>query len=172
MTMAPGLRKLALTAHVVSSVGWLGAVVTSLAIGIAALVSADPQIVRGGYLILELVGWYVLVPFSVVSLLTGLVSALGTAWGLFRHYWVVAKLAINVVATVVLLMYMQSLGYLARVAAEMSASGDPSPVLHAGVALALLLLAAVLGFYKPRGLTKYGWRKQEERRAELSLTLR
>ncbi len=87
MTMRPGVRKFALTAHVTSSVGWLGAVAGSMAIAVAAVTSGDPQIVRGAYLTLELTGWYVLVPFAFASLLTGLVQALGTTWGLFRHYW-------------------------------------------------------------------------------------
>jgi len=173
MTMAPGLRKLALTAHVTSSVGWLGAVGSSLALAIAGLTSEDPQTVRGSYVTLELVGRYVLVPLSLASLLTGLISSLGTTWGLFRHHWVVAKLVINVFATIVLLMYLQSLGYLARLAAQTSPSGDlaglrrSSPVLHAGGALVLLLVATVLGLYKPRGITRYGWRKQQERRRVL-----
>ncbi len=173
MTLAPSLRKVALTAHVTSSVGWLGAVGSSLALAVAGLISQDPQTVRGSYLTLELLGWYVLVPLSLASLLTGLVSSLGTTWGLFRHYWVVAKLVINVFASIVLLMYMQSLGYLADLAVQSSSSGDltglrsSSPVLHAGGALLLLLLATVLGLYKPRGITRYGWRKQQERRAVL-----
>ena len=104
MTLGPRRRKLALTAHVSSSVGWLGAVATSLALAVAGLVSENAETVRGAYLNLELVGWYVLVPLSLASLVTGLVSSLGTSWGLFRHYWVIAKLLINVFATVVLLM--------------------------------------------------------------------
>ncbi len=167
MALDRGLRKLALTGHVVSSVGWLGAVASSLGLAVVGLVDRDPQTVRGAYLSLELVGWYVLVPFSLASLLTGLVSSLGTTWGLFRHYWVLAKLVINIFATIVLLMYMQSLAYLADVAAETLPGGDlsalrsSSPLLHAGAALALLVVATVLGVYTPRGLTPYGWRKQE-----------
>ena len=173
MTMGPRGRTLALTAHVSSSVGWLGSVASSLALGIVGLVSDDPQTVRGAYLNLELLGRYVVVPLSLGSLITGLVSSLGTSWGLFRHYWVVAKLVINVFATVVLLMYMQTLSSLARLAAQTSSTGDPgplrssSPVLHAGGALLLLLVATVLGMYKPRGVTRYGWRKGQERRAAL-----
>ena len=174
MTMQSGLRKLGLMVHVVSSVGWLGAVAASLALAIAGLISDDPQTVRGAYLNLELVGWYVLVPLSFASLLTGLVSSLGTSWGLFRHYWVAAKLVINGFATTVLLMYMESLEYLADLAAQVPVSAelrilrDPSPLFHAGAALALLLVATVLGVYKPRGLTPYGWRKQQEGRGALA----
>ncbi len=64
---------------------------------------------RAAYLVMELIGWFVLVPLSLASLLTGLVQALGTKWGLFRHYWVLFKLLITVLATIVLLMYMRHL---------------------------------------------------------------
>lgn len=170
--MTPGVRKFVLTAHVTTSVGWLGAVAGFLALSIVGVASQDAQTVRAAYLAMESTGWYVLVPVSFASLVTGLVQALGTPWGLFRHYWVLAKLVINVFATVVLLMYMQTLEHLAGIAAEtpfssgdLSALRSPSPVLHAGAALVVLLVATVLSVYKPRGMTRYGQRKQHERRA-------
>ncbi len=165
MTMTPRLRKLALTAHVTSSVGWLGAVVGSLALAIAWLTSQDPQTARGAFLAMELIGWFVLVPLSLASLLTGLVQSLGTKWGLFRHYWVLAKLVMNVFASTVLLFYMQTLGNLAGSGADRS----PAPLAHAGAALLLLLVATTLSVYKPRGMTAYGWRKQQKERKTLQV---
>ena len=170
--MTPRLRKFALTAHVTSSVGWLGAVAGFLALAVIGLASEDARTVRAAYLVMEPIGWFVLVPLAFASLLTGLAQSLGTKWGLFRHYWVLFKLLMNVFATFVLLMYMQSLSSLAEIAAETSFSGDdleelrtPSPVLHAGAALLLLLVATTLAVYKPRGMTPYGQRKQDEQRA-------
>ena len=159
--MGPFVRKLALTAHITSSVGWLGAVAGSLGLGVAGLASRDPQLVSAVYLTMEPVGWFVLLPFSLVSLLTGLVVSLGSKWGLFRHYWVLIKLLMNLFATIILLMYLQTLGYLADLAADdggLRALRDPSPVVHAGGALVLLLVATTLSVYKPRGLTRYGQR--------------
>jgi hypothetical protein len=105
---------------------------------------------------------------ALASLVTGLVQSLGTTWGLLRHYWVLAKLLINVFATIVLLLYMQTLGSLGE-AAERPLSGDdlsglrsPSPVLHAGAALLLLVAATALAVYKPPGMTRYGRRKQRQ----------
>jgi hypothetical protein len=171
MALTPRLRKLALTAHVTSSVGWLGAVVAFLALSIAGLASRDPQTVQGAYLVMELTGWVVLVPLSLASLATGLICSLGSAWGLFRHYWVLFKLVINLVATIVLLLYMQTLAYLGDIAAATALSGtglrglrDPSPVLHAAAALLLLLAATTLAIYKPRGMTRYGQRNQHRQR--------
>jgi len=172
--MSPGARKLALTTHVTASVGWLGAVAAFLALAVISLTSKDAQIVRAADIAMNLTGWFVIVPLSFASLLTGLVEALATKWGLFRHYWVLAKLLINVFANFVLLMYMPTLAYLADEASDARLSGgdlggprDPSPVLHSSAALILLLVATVLGVYKPRGMTKYGWRKQQEQRTVL-----
>jgi hypothetical protein len=161
--MAPSVRRFALTAHVASSVGWLGAVVGSGALAVAGLTSPDAQVVRSAYITLEVMGWFVLVPLGLASLVTGLVMSLGTSWGLFRHYWILAKLAINVFASLVLLMYMQTLEYLADVAAEATLPTDDltglrssSPAVHAGAALLMLLVATSLSIYKPRGVTRYG----------------
>jgi hypothetical protein len=72
------------------------------------LTSDDAQTVRAAYLVMEPAAWLVLVPLAVASLLTGLIQSLGTVWGLFRHYWVLFKLLITVVATIVLLTYMET----------------------------------------------------------------
>ncbi|MGW4197130.1 hypothetical protein [Streptomyces sp. NPDC005004] len=172
MVMNARLRKLTLTAHVTASVGWLGAVAVFLVLAAAGLTSNDAQTVRGAYLALVPTGWYVLVPLSFASLLTGLVQSLGTAWGLFRHYWVLFKLLINVVATVLLLVHMQVVGHIADAAAEASlSSGDlfgmrVQLLADAAAALVVLLVAVALSVYKPRGLTRHGWRRQQGLRAQ------
>ena len=168
--MSPRLRRLALTAHITASVGWLGAIAGFFALAVAGIASEDVLTVRSAYLMMEMFGWFVLVPFAIASLVTGLVQSLGTKWGLFRHYWVLAKLLINLFATVVLLAYMQTLGELsertaATSLADLEAVRSPSPLIHAGAALALLLVAMILAVYKPRGMTPYGQRKQRERAA-------
>jgi hypothetical protein len=168
MTLSPGLRKLALTAHVVSSVGWLGAVAAFLALAIAGLTSSDAQVVRGVCLAMELAAWYVIVPLSIASLLTGVVQSLGTPWGLFRHHWVVVKLLLTSIATVVLLLQLGPITYLGRAARD---AAVPLPVLgevtislvvHAAGGLLVLLVTTILSVYKPRGLTRYGQRQQRQ----------
>jgi hypothetical protein len=167
--MPPRIHRFALTAHVTSSVGWVGAVVVFLALAVLGLTSQDAQTVRGAYLVMEPAAWFVLVPFAFASLLSGIVQSLGTTWGLFRHYWVLFKLLMTVFATIVLLTYMETFRYMARVAADPSAGlglvRNASPRLHAALALLVLLAATTLAVYKPRGLTRYGWRRQHEQRA-------
>ena len=94
--MTPGVRKLVLTVHLTCSVGWIGAVVAYLALGIAAVTSPDTQTVRAAWTGMDLTGWWVIVPLAITALLTGLVMSLGTQWGLFRHYWVLISLALTI----------------------------------------------------------------------------
>ncbi len=168
MTMTPRLRKFALTAHVTCSVGWLGAVVVFLALSIIGLTSQDAQTVRGAYLVMEPAARFVLVPLAFASLLTGIVQSLGTTWGLFRHYWVLFKLLITVLVTTILLIYMETFGFMAGVAGDPSADlggvRNSSPIIHAALALLMLLIATALGVYKPRGMTQYGQRRQPPHR--------
>jgi hypothetical protein len=165
--MKPHLRKFALTAHVTSSVGWLGTVASFQALAIAAVTSREPATVRGLYIGMELIGWYVIVPFCLASLVTGLVVSLGTPWGLFRHYWVLVKFLITVVSALVLFGFTQTLGSLGDLAADATLSMKElrnlkqSPVLHSGGGLLAILAATILAVYKPWGMTPYGRRKRD-----------
>ena len=166
--MRPSVKRLALTAHITASVGWVGAALVFLAVAALGLTSGEALVVRGAYMVMEPAAWLVLLPLAVASLLTGIVVSLGTPWGLFRHYWVVLKLLITVFSTAVLLIYMQTFSEMAGVAADpgvaLARVRNPSPVLHAILALVLLMTATVLAIYKPLGLTAYGRRKQAESR--------
>lgn len=120
------------------------------------------------YVSMELTTWAVIVPLSLASLLTGLVQSLGTTWGLFRHYWVLAKLLLTIFATIALLLHTQPIAYMAHVAVETTLSGADlrelriQLVADAGAALLVLLVTTTLAVYKPRGMTRYGCRKQHE----------
>jgi len=170
--MTPSLRKFALTAHIAFSVGWLGAVAAFLALAIAGLTSRDAQMVRAAYAAMELTARFVIVPLAFASLLSGLVQSLGTPWGVFRHYWVVAKLLLTAFGTIVLLAKMPLIGYAAHRAAETTPSSaylhmaGMQLAVHATGGLLVLFVITALSVYKPWGLTPYGQRKQLERRSE------
>jgi hypothetical protein len=171
MIMPPTLRKFALTIHITASVGWLGAVATFLALAITGLTSDDTQQVRSAYLAMEMVTSFIIIPFCLASLLSGLVQSLGTKWGLFRHYWVLAKLLITLLATLLLFVHMEPIRYMASTASEtIIASTDLRPVriqlvVDSGAALLALLLTTFCSVYKPRGVTPYGWRMQQQQLA-------
>jgi hypothetical protein len=166
MIMGAGLRKLALTAHVTSSVGSLGAVAAFLTLAVAGLISADAQMMRSVYLVMELIAQSVIVPLVIASLVAGLIQSLGTTWGLFRHYWVLTKFLLSVTVAIVLLLQLQPISYIAGIAEHTMMSGADflglrtSLVVHATGGFLFLLVAATLSVYKPQGMTRYGWRKQ------------
>ncbi len=167
-TLTPPIRKLTLTAHVTASVGWLGALAVFLAHALASLISQDEQMVRAASLAMGLTAWFVIMPLSLASLITGLAQALGTAWGLFRHYWILFKLLLTAVATIVLLLKLEPISYLADMAAEATFFSTDliglrtSLMVHAAGGLLVLLAATALAVYKPAGMTWYGVRKQRE----------
>ncbi len=166
--MTARLSKFVLTSHIIFSVGWLGAVAVFLAIAITGITSQDAQLARATYLVMELTGWFVIVPFCFASLVTGVVQALRTKWGLFNHYWIVVKLILTIAATILLLLHMKPIGYLAEIAAGTSFSISQLPGLQiqliadAGGALLLLLVTTTLSVYKPWGKIQFDLRDHKQ----------
>jgi hypothetical protein len=155
-----------LTAHIVFSVGWLGAVAVFLVLAITGRSSDDVQLARSSYLAMDLSAWYILVPFSIASLLTGILQALGTPWGLFKHYWIIIKLLLTVACTFLLLLHMQPISYMAEMASATTINTSEFNKLRtllvtdAAAAIFVLLFITVLSIYKPWGRTKFGLRKK------------
>src|SRR5258707_745637 len=165
MNMTPRLRKFMLFAHITFSVGWFGAVVPYLALTIAGLASHDVQVVRAAYLSMDLIGWYVIVPFSLAALLTGLLQSLGTQWGLFRHWWIVVKFLLTIISIAILLRHMQGASRMSHMAmgATLSAAvfraQQIQHLVHPAGGLLVLLAVMALSVFKPWGLTPYGRHK-------------
>jgi uncharacterized membrane protein len=164
--MPPGVRKLALVAHVICSVGWLGTVVAFLMLAIAGLRTDDVEQARSAYLAMKLVAWFAIVPACVAAFVTGLVQSLGTSWGVIRHYWVIAKLVLTIVASALLMLHMQVVDMAAQLATTVSSQDADFDavrtqlVFDASAAVAVLVVTTALSVFKPRGLTSYGRRKQ------------
>jgi hypothetical protein len=141
-----GRRGLLLTLHVSGSASNLGA--TALTLVLLAGVRAGPDGSPAGWVsrlgVLCVDG--VLVPLLLVALLTGVVSALTSPWGLFRHGWVVKKLLLTLAAVAI------GLAVVRPGAAELGGA-RASWLLFAGLAsqLALLVLTTVLSVFKPPG---------------------
>ncbi len=169
--MTRNLRKLALTVHISLAVGWIGAVAAYLVLVIAAMSAYGTLVLRAAWIAMGLIGWYLIVPIALASLLTGIMMSLGTPWGLFRHYWTMASLTATATATAtaVLIQHMRTVSVFARLAAD---TGIPdfaalrgalsSELLHAGVGMVVLLTINAMNIYKPIGMTSYGRRRAFE----------
>lgn len=166
MQMSPRLRNFTLTAHVTLSVGWLGAVAAYLALAVTGLTSGDAATARAAYVAMGLIGWLVIVPLAFAALVSGLVQSLGTPWGVFRHYWVVAKLVLTVVSIAILVAHMRTaVSAMTAVAAGATAGSDVRELqmhllAHAIGGLVVLAVITALSISKPWGLTPYGRRRQ------------
>lgn len=162
--MPPALRKLGLAVHIVMSVGWMGAVAAFAAVAFVGRASTDATALAGVGDALAVIGWAAVVPLALASVVSGIVQSLGTNWGLFRHYWVIFKLVATLVATLLLMLHMLPTMELAS-----AARSGALPVARlvglrqqlafdAGAGLLVLLAISALSFYKPRGMTPWGWR--------------
>lgn len=162
--MPPRLPKFALVTHVGFSLAWLGAIVCYLALAVAGLFNRDAQTARAALLSMELIGWFVIIPFSLAALVTGLAQSLGTQWGLFRHWWIVAKLLLTIVAVVVVVGHMQDVSRVARLMKDAASPAiDFRPeLIHSAGGLLVVLAAALLSVIKPWGRTPYGATKAAE----------
>ena len=153
--MSSILRKPLFIAHVTTSLGWLGAVAVFVALSVLGLHSRDAATVRGAYLVMEGAAWYVLLPLAGATLLSGIIQTAALQWRLFGYYWVLFKLTIALFITWVLLLYMSTFRAMAHAASDVALPLDAvrsaSPLIHAALALVVLLVATVLAVYKPRG---------------------
>ena len=154
--MTPRLRQFLLICHIAVSVGWLGAVAAFFALAILGITDASIERVQAAYISMESIGWLVIVPLSMASLVTGLIQSLGTPWGLFQHYWVVTKLGITVGASLLLLLHMRVVSTVAAAAVGGRRAADHhlrearmQLIADAGGAVIVLLVAVMLSIYKP-----------------------
>lgn len=151
-------RNALLTTHITVSVGWAGALAVFLAHALMSVISQDQGIVNAAGLAMAVAAWFVILPLAVATLLTGIVHGLGTPWGLFRHYWVLAKLVLTAFATGILLLKLGAITAVGEARlADFDLSGlRKSLLVHAVGGLVVLLCAVCLAVYKPRGTTPFG----------------
>jgi uncharacterized membrane protein len=175
-TAQRSVRKLALLAHVLCSVGWLGAVFAFVPLAVAAVDATEDSTARGAYLAADLLVRFVIVPLALGAVVTGVLSSLVSGWGLVSHYWVISKLVLTVVATVVLLLQIEPIGAAANRSA--APGGGPLPeaaglsmLVHAIGGVVVLLAVTALAIYKPRGATRFAARSARADRRR-SATLR
>ena len=167
MTFSNPTRKFVLFAHVTTSVGLVGAVACFLLLSIFGIISSNVQLVQASYVLLMPLSAYLILPLIVASLLIGIISSLGTPWGLVRYYWVAAKLLLTAVTLIVLLLQMNAIAQLSTSAASRIVTDTDMGlrirmIIHAGGGLGVLLLIMILSLWKPKGVTPFGQRQSAQ----------
>jgi hypothetical protein len=139
-----------LSVHITSTVGALGADVTILALGLSGLTGSNPATV---YPAMGLIGGSILAPLAVASLVSGILLARLTAWGVFTYWWVVIKLATTTGLAALVLQVL-----VPRFAAASAAAGSGIPladadrlqlVVTAATGTTVLIAMVVLAVFKP-----------------------
>jgi hypothetical protein len=147
--LTPRWRKLLLTTHIGASVGLLGIDATVLLLAVTGAQGRDPAAV---YPAAQLIGSLALVPAALLSLTTGVLLGLLTPWGLFRHWWVTAKLVLTTAGAVLSIVVLTpALTGLAEAGDAVSTAQRWELVRDSGAASVVLLVTLGLSVYKPFG---------------------
>lgn len=165
--IAPRARKVLFTAHVAISVAWLGVVGCQFTLATAIWVSRDAGVQYAGFTMMALLDNVFLGVTSTFAVITGLVTAVGTRWGLLQRRWVATKfwatLAVQMVGFGVIHQSI-SKGNLIETAGSApvrTAETDSLGVLLScvtGTAMLTLVTMVILSVFKPWGLTRRGRR--------------
>lgn len=164
----PATRKTVLLLHILAAAGLFGAVAAFFALAAAGLTGTEDIPVRGAYWAGGIITWWLILPLGAAALGTGILSSLVSPWGLFRHYWVVVKLALTLLILAVLILHAFPLTHIAdqAIGQGFGAAGMMEQrrqlVMASGAGLIAVLAVTILSVFKPRGLTRHGWRKQRE----------
>jgi hypothetical protein len=155
-------RRAVLVAHIASAGAWLGVDVAMAALILTAATAGDAGTRAFSLQALEIVTVWPLLTCGGTCLLTGIVLALGSRWGLLRYWWVTVKLAINLVLTVLVLVSLRfEIADQAergrRLAAGQTVTFDLSNLIYPPtVSPTLLLVAMTLSVFKPWGRIRAG----------------
>lgn len=148
------VRRGVLVAHVAISVSWLGLTVGLLTLGLTAFLTGDPATASAATRAMKVFGDWLVVPVALLSLVSGLVLALGTPWGLARHRWVWIKFWLTLITTGLSIFSLRP-GIDAAVADKVV---DIDLVIAPSVATATYLFITAISVLKPWGLTRRGRR--------------
>jgi hypothetical protein len=94
LRLRPATRRALLTVHIIAGVGLLGDVAAVLAINVRAATSDDPALAAASYELLAMFTVLFGIPLSFAALGSGILLGLSSVWGVVRHAWVAAKLAL------------------------------------------------------------------------------
>ncbi|MER5698913.1 DUF2269 domain-containing protein [Streptomyces mirabilis] len=147
--------------HVVVSVSWLALMLCLLTLGTTALATNNADTLRIAYRAMGMLGNILIIPLSLLTLVSGVMLALATLWGLFRYYWVSAKFWLTLATTVASIFALTARLHDAADAVARHPVGPISAmdlgfirynmVIVPAVALLLYLANVILSVFKPWG---------------------
>lgn len=147
MKAGPHGRRLLLSALLTASVRWVRAVLAYLSLALAVPATQDPGVVQAVWVGMDVIGWRVIVPLAVATVVSGVALARTSRWGLLRRWWVVVSLVGITVLAAVLVLHIPDVSTqadLARVANDEVLLRMGSDVGHAMLRRVCLMSLIVL----------------------------
>lgn len=96
----PATRKTILVLHIISGIGWMGVDMALFVLLMTAHSSSDATLVVSSFNAIRIIVPVAVPTLSISILVTGLILGLGTPWGVFRYWWVLVKLILSTIMTV------------------------------------------------------------------------
>ncbi len=97
--LPPAWRKGLLVLHIISGIGWMGVDIALFILLITARTSDNALLVVSGFNAIRMIVPLAVPPLSLSILVTGVLLGLGTNWGLLRYWWVLVKLCLSLIMT-------------------------------------------------------------------------
>ncbi|SDK81248.1 hypothetical protein SAMN05421806_112134 [Streptomyces indicus] len=158
------VRRATLVVHVTAAAGWLGLTLGLLALAAAAITTESAAVTEASVRSMQLFADWLVLPLALLTLLSGLLLALGTPWGLARHRWVFVKFWLTLATTAASTFALRpGVTHNAEVVAAGGALPDPTDLIMGPVvSLSAYVFMTVISVLKPWGLTKRGRRLKEQ----------
>ena len=149
-------RKAVLVLHIASVGSWLGIDVVMAVLVFTAIGTDDLGTKALSFRALELVAVWPMTISGLTCLVTGVVLALGSKYGLVRYWWVVVKLALNLLLSMLVLVALRpGVNDMAEQARNQDPALNPGDLVFPPiVSPTLLMVAVVLSVFKPWGLLR------------------
>ncbi|MFE0178139.1 DUF2269 domain-containing protein [Streptomyces sp. NPDC059002] len=162
MKLSRPARRATLVVHVVGSAGWLGLTLGLLALALTAITTESTTIIEAAVRSMKIFTDWLVIPLSLLTLLSGLLLSVGTPWGLAKHRWVYTKFWLTLATTIASVFALRP---GVSDSAATVAAGDPitdASGLIAGpiVSLSAYVFMTVISVLKPWGLTRRGQKQR------------
>jgi len=157
--------------HLIIGIGWMGVDIALLVLLVTARTTDDAVRVASGFNAIRMIVPIAVPPLSLGVLATGLILGVGTRWGLIRYWWVLVKLLLSLIMTILVFVSLVPAVNRIAVLATTTTSADavratlgalPTQLMFPPIVSFLMLgVAAVLSIFKPWNHTPW----QRERSA-------
>jgi len=157
-------RRWLLSAHLLFSAIMFGGAITFLILSITAATASDEGVLKACYTIMHVLAKTSVRASAIGALVTGIMLSVLTQWGLFKHYWIMAKEGLMMIAIIIGPVGMEGLTLKAVTLTStegLDALNDPafsvnSGLLWSGIIVQIVSIGGmfVLSVFKPWGRRK------------------